>query len=112
MPGTLATSALLEVMQPPAGWFLIDTQLQVLLDGRPLYYGSFASGFAVTVEVAIGPHVLETTIDPGGIGRRRRYDLVVTAPVESAQGGERQRLVAKLDYSRFWGNFSKKLDLR
>ena len=105
------TTAFLQVVQPRTGFFLFDVQLHVTLDGQPFYFGSFTSGFDVTVEVATGRHVLQTIIDPGGIGRQRLYEITIPAPESALYRGERPRVVAKLDYSRFWGNFSKKLDI-
>ena len=84
------------------GFLLSDVRLIVLLNGTPVYDGGFASGFEVTVLVPPGRHSLETHIDLGMVGRKRQCALVLPPA-----GG----WVASLSYSRFWGNFSKKLDV-
>lgn len=85
------------------GFFLTDVRLVVSLDGAPVHDGSFASGFEVTVQVPPGEHTLETHIDLGVFGRKRRSVLTLSP----AAGW-----VASLSYSRLWGNFSKKVELR
>ena len=85
------------------GFFIGDVRLTIRLDGAVVYDGSFLSGVDVAFEIAPGPHRLETRIDLGGIGRSRAYDLVLHAP---------GHWVATLEYSRFWGNFSRSLALR
>ncbi len=102
--------ALLRVVFEKPGWFLVDSVVVVTLDDRTLYEGSFRAGFEATAEIAAGPHRLTTALQVGAFQRKRAYEFVL-----DGDGGYRDgtgRWVARLDYSRFWGNFVKKLDLR
>jgi hypothetical protein len=103
------SEALLRVVFEKPGWFLNDPRVVVRLDESTLHDGSFTSGFERTVEVAPGPHRLTTAIHVGGFQRKRAYELVLGG--EGAYREGTGRWVARLDYSRFWGNFTKKLDL-
>ncbi len=88
--------------------FIADTRLEVLLDQSVVHDGSFASGFRASLSVPPGPHVIETRIHVGVVSRRRRYEfeLPVVGLRDSASSWN-----ALLDYSRLWGNFTKRLAL-
>lgn len=86
--------------------FVADTRLEVMLDERVVYDGSFASGFRASASVAPGPRVLETRIHVGVVSRRRRYEF--TLPVVGLRDSAAAWNV-RLEYSRLWGNFSRKL---
>jgi hypothetical protein len=103
------SEALLRVVFEKPGWFLNDPRVVVTLDDSTLHDGSFVSGFERTVEIAAGPHRLTTAIHVGGFQRKREYEIVIGGAGEYREGAG--RWVARLDYSRFWGNFVKKLDL-
>ena len=77
------------------GFFIADARVVLLLDGVPFYDGGFLAGIDAVAPAAPGLHRLESIIDIGIVQRRRAWD--VAAPC----------LVA-LEYSRLWGNFSKK----
>ncbi len=85
------------------GYSSIASTMVVKVDGTPVFHGSFGGGCLAQVEVAPGPHTIETAIELGAsFERRRRYAIVTSdAPVE-----------AKLTYSRLWGNFMRDLELR
>jgi hypothetical protein len=84
---------------PKPGFFLNDVRVKMLLDGAPVYDGSFTSGFDVTFPAAAGNHRLESVIELGIAQRRRQWDVVVPAAGCDVQ----------VEYSRFWGNFTKSL---
>lgn len=79
------------------------------LDDRVLHDGSFLSGFEATLELEPGPHRLTTRIEVGPFSRSRSYDFVLEADAGYREGP--RRYLARLVYSRFWGNFTKKLDV-
>jgi hypothetical protein len=89
----------LRIHFPKPGFFIADVRLQILLDGQPVYDGSFKSGADVTVAVAPGSHQIESRIELSPIVRTRRWDLAV----------DQAPATATLEYSRFWGNFKKRL---
>jgi len=86
-----------------AGYGAIASTMVVKVDGSPVFAGSFARGCLVQVDVAPGPHTIETAIEIGAsFARSRRYKIETSnAPAE-----------AKLTYSRLWGNFMRTLELR
>lgn len=90
----------LRVVFPKPGFFLMDTRLRVLLDGAPIYDGSFKAGVAVDVEVQPGTHTLEARIAISPLERTRSYSVAIAAD---------EQLIAELSYSRLWGNFTKSL---
>jgi hypothetical protein len=72
------------------------------VDGRPVWRGPFEHGVDVSVPVLPGKHRLEVKIDVEGMfSRTRGYDVEVSGAMR-----------LDLTYSRFWGNFSKKVGLR
>ena len=93
--------ASLRVVFPRPSFFLVDVRVTLTLDGQPVHDGTFMAGFAVALDVAPGRHVLASVIDLGLARRTREWVLEVPA-----SGGD-----ATISYSRFWGNFSKKLPL-
>ena len=103
------SSTTLRVVFERPGWFTNDPRVTVMLDERALHEGSFLSGFDTTVEIACGAHVLSTAIHLGALRRTREYAFVLAD--ESGYRDRPARHVARLAYSRFWGNFARKLDL-
>jgi len=93
----------LRVMFPKPSLFLVDARLTVLLDGGLIYDGSFKAGVDVAGEAAPGVHMLLTRIDADIAIRSREYRLELDGAVPA--------YVATLNYSRFWGNFTKRLAL-
>jgi hypothetical protein len=77
------------------GFFITDARIVLLVDGQAIHDGSFLAGIDLRVPVAPGPHRLESVIDIGLARRRRAWDVIAPCEVE-------------IEYSRFWGNFSKK----
>ncbi len=106
--GPMGTVSLCVVFDAP-GWFAVDASLALALDGSLIYEGSLGRGFDVSGPVAAGPHVLETAISLGLVARRRRYDFAIEAA--GAYRGPAAAYVARLAYSRVWGNFTKRLEL-
>jgi len=90
----------LRVVFEQPGFFLGDSGLVVTLDGKLLHDGGFKQGFDVSTSVEAGSHELVTVIRLGPVERTRRYALHVEKPV-----------IARLRYSRLWGNFTSKLEL-
>lgn len=103
------SEAVLRVVFEKPGWFANDPRVVVTLDDRTLHDGSFVSGFETTVELDAGPHRLSTAIHVGAFRRSRVYDVVLGDERGYREG--RTHWVARLSYSRFWGNFARKLDL-
>ncbi|NUP05872.1 MAG: hypothetical protein HOW73_07430 [Polyangiaceae bacterium] len=99
----------LRIIFPKPGFFITDVPLFITLDGRPLYEGGFTSGFDTTVAVYQGPHELTTRIELGAFRRTRQYNFVIDGG--AAYRSAPQSYVARLSYSRFWGNFARKLEL-
>ncbi len=97
----IETTTLTVMFRPPGG-FLTDTRLVVSLDGAAIYDGSFTSGFERQGPITPGVHRLETLIDAGIVQRRKHYTFEITPA---------RAWLATLDYSRFWGNFARKLEL-
>lgn len=80
-------------------FFLADVQLVLLLDGATIYAGSFIAGVDMTSPAAPGQHRLESRLELPFMTRRRSWDIAV-----SPSGCE-----VVLEYSRFWGNFTKRV---
>lgn len=91
--------AALRISFPRPGFFLTDVRVTLTLDGRVVHDGGFMSGFELTLDVPPGAHSLASVIDLGLARRTREWAF------EVPQGG----CAATISYSRFWGNFSKKL---
>lgn len=83
---------------PPPGYFAVDHRLTVLLDGAPLYDGSFLEGFAVDRDLAPGAHTLVAKL---GV---RTKKATIEVPDPSPQ---QRALDVELVYSRMWGTFSR-----
>lgn len=79
-------------------FFLPGSGLTVSLNSQLVFQGDFTDGFEVTLEVAPGTHAINTRIDLG-ITRTRSAQV----PVEAGR-----HTLINLEYSRFWGNFTKK----
>ena len=92
----------LHVVWPSPTLMLPMGSVLIWVDGLPAWRAPFERGVDLTVPVAPGRHRVDVRIDVEGLfARNRSYDVEVTGP---------SRL--ELDYSRFWGNFSKKITLR
>lgn len=83
------------------GFFLADTTVELWIDERLGYRGSFRDGFEVWATLEPGPHPMRATIALGPITREQRWTLDVPATGEL--------LAVTLRYSRLWGNFKSKL---
>ncbi len=79
-------------------FMLPGSVLAVSLDAQQVFCGDFTLGFDTTLEVAPGAHQLTTQIQLG-IVRKRAVQVSVEAG---------RHTVIILQYSRFWGNFTKK----
>ena len=90
----------LRVLFPQPGFFITDVRLQLSVNGQVVYDGSFKAGADVTVPVAPGRHTIASRIElTPAIARTREWPIDVgDAPA-----------TATLEYSRFWGNFKKRL---
>jgi hypothetical protein len=90
----------LRIVFAAPGFFLEDTRMTVLLDGLPIYQGSFTSGMDVCGAVQPGMHRIQTVIGlPAGLSRARSYEI----SVPPGPG-----ITVLLSYSRFWGNFTRR----
>jgi hypothetical protein len=89
----------LRVLFRKPGFFITDVRFVIMLDGHVVYDGGFLEGVDLYLPVATGPHVVSTRIDLGMIARSREY------PIHVPPG---QAFSLELEYSRFWGNFTKK----
>ena len=92
----------LRILFDKPGFFVADCRLVVMLDAAPVYDGSFMSGVDVQGQIATGRHLLETQIVMGPIVRRKSYSFDIV---------DGRAYVARLRYSRFWGNFKGSLEL-
>lgn len=92
----------LRILFPEPGFFLSDARLVIGLNGESLHDGSFKNGFETEVQLSAGTHQLSTRIQMGPLSRQRTYTLEI---------GDSARYTATLRYSRFWGNFTRKLRL-
>jgi hypothetical protein len=94
---------------PPPGFFLNDPRLTVALDGRTVYDGSFKSGFDVEAEVQPGALTLETAVAMGpGMARKQRIPIDLTP---EAGYRDTPAVAVRLEYSRFFGNFKKRVSI-
>lgn len=98
----------LRVLFDPPGFFVNDPRLVLRVDDRTIYDGSFKSGLDVSVEVPATDHVLETAIAVGPVQRKQKIPLRVGPDAGFRDVSE---VHAKISYSRFWGNFSKRAQL-
>ncbi len=89
---------MLRIVFPKPGFFLTDVRLTITLDGLVVYDGGFLAGVDVAGEVAPGFHAITTRIEAGLFARERVYTVEVPAG---------RPVTVTLDYSRFWGNFTK-----
>ncbi len=89
---------MLRIVFPKPGFFLTDVRLTITLDGGVVYDGGFLGGVDVAGQVAPGVHTITTRLDLGIVARERIY----TVEVPSGRA-----VIVTLDYSRFWGNFTK-----
>ena len=87
---------------------MADARLEVTLDGQVIHDGSFVAGFSKSFSIAPGSHTIETAIQVGFVKRRRRYEFDIAL---GTLRGPMAEYVARLAYSRFWGNFASKLVL-
>ena len=96
------SATLVRIVLRKPGWFMMDTTVKILWDGDVVYEGGFREGFEHELEAAHGPHRLEAAIRLGGLGSRTKsWDVDVHG----------SRITATLRYSRFWGNFKRKLQI-
>lgn len=79
-------------------FFLPGSGLQVSLNTQLVFEGDFTDGFEQTLDFAPGTHQINTRIDLGIVRTRS-----VVVPIEAGR-----HTVIVLEYSRFWGNFTKK----
>ena len=92
----------LHIVWPPPTLMVPMGNTLIWVDGRPAWHAPFERGVDVTFPVLPGRHRVDVRIDVEGLfARNRSYDIEVPGP---------SRL--ELDYSRFWGSFSKKVTLR
>jgi hypothetical protein len=74
----------------------------IWLDGYPVWRAPFERGVDHTVPVPPGHHRVDVRIDVEGLfARNRSYAIEVAGPTR-----------LDLRYSRFWGNFAKKVTPR
>lgn len=99
----------LRIRMDDPGWFLNSPRLVVRCDGAVVYDGSFRGGFVASIDVAPGPHTIETAIELGGLARTKRY--AIDMPSEDYREPT-SGLEARLEYSRLWGNFGRTISLR
>ncbi|MEZ4369673.1 MAG: hypothetical protein R3B07_02580 [Polyangiaceae bacterium] len=78
--------------------YLAGSKLTVSLNTQLVFQGDFTDGFEETLEVAPGTHQVNTRVEIG---------IVRTRSVPVAVEAGRHTLIS-LEYSRFWGNFTKK----
>lgn len=93
----------------PATWHLIDTNVDVFLDGQYIGRGSFNRGIELQTTTTPGSHTLELGADVLNVGvtiisafSTSAFRKTWKLPLAMAGLGER---VATLRYSRAWGNF-------
>ncbi|MCA9626654.1 MAG: hypothetical protein KC766_03260 [Myxococcales bacterium] len=79
-------------------FMLPGSNLVVTLDGQQVFCGDFTTGFETTLDVPPGAHLVTTQIQLG-IVRNRTVEVTLEAG---------RHTVIILQYSRFWGNFTKK----
>ncbi len=94
-----ALAPVLRITFPKPGFFLVDVRVTIALDGAPVYDGSFLGGVDLSGAVAPGMHTVTVRIHLEPFVRERVY------AVEVPPG---RGVTCELEYSRFWGNFTKK----
>jgi hypothetical protein len=85
----------LRIVFPKPGFFLVDMDVTLAVNGAPVFRSSFMSGFDWWAPMPPGFHTLQTCI--GGM-RNRTFTLGVRPATTT---------VAVLEYSRMWGNFKE-----
>jgi hypothetical protein len=80
-------------------FFVVDVEVNLLLDGQPFGKGSVKTGINVTGHVPSGKHALEVRHGP------RSMSYIVELPADS-------RYRAYLSYDRMWGNFAKEIEIQ
>ena len=92
----------LHVVWPKPTLMIPMGSVLVWVDGQPAWRGPFEQGVDVTVPMPPGRHRVDVRIDVEGLfARNRSYEVEVAGPTRF-----------DLHYSRFWGNFSKKVTPR
>ncbi|MEM9189817.1 MAG: hypothetical protein AAGF12_11615 [Myxococcota bacterium] len=103
----------LSVHFDPPGFFLNDPRLVVKVEGQVVHDGSFRRGFTASAPLASDRTVIETSLEVGTLRRRRRIEVDLAALRPDGYRESTEVLYeARLEYSRFWGNFKKRVDLR
>lgn len=81
----------------PPGFFIVDTTVELQVNGAPVWSGSFMQGFDWWAPLAPGIYVLRASLQaPLGISRGKNYTVEVRPAAVT---------IVSLEYSRFWGNF-------
>jgi len=93
----------------PVTWHLTDTALDIFVDGQYVGRGSVNEGVDLNTATTPGSHVLEIGADVMAVGgtplssfSTRQFRKTWRLPIGVAGPGER---MARLKYSRAWGNF-------
>ena len=93
----------------PVTWHLIDTDLDIFLGGQYVGRGCFNKGVDLNTATTPGSHILEIGADVMAVGgtiisafSTRQFRKTWRLPIGVAGPGEG---VARLKYSRAWGNF-------
>lgn len=94
------------------GFFLNDPRLVVRFDEQVVHDGSFKGGVRAPVEVEPGQHMIETAIYVGSLPRTKRIPVWLDADLGSGEYREAAGVEVVLSYSRLWGNFASKAQLR
>lgn len=99
----------LQVRFDDPGFFVNDPRITVRVDGQLIHDGSFRGGFVASAPIETTQPIIETTIEIGPLSRSKRIAVQLEVP-----RGEQGEVVweARLKYSRFWGNFSSRVDIR
>src|SRR5262249_33330399 len=92
------TGTSLRIVYRPDG-AILDSTVEVFLDGRLVGKGRVLGGFDVSVPATVGVHQLELKL----LFRQRSYSLQLPR-----QGAYEVRLY----YDRLWNNFSDRIDVR
>lgn len=88
----------LRIVFPRPGFFLTDVRTIITIDGGVVYDGSFVGGIDIAGATSPGAHTVTTRLELGIAARTRSY----TVDVPAGRG-----VTLELEYSRFWGNFTK-----
>jgi hypothetical protein len=81
------------------GFFVNDPTVELWIDERLGYRGSFRDGFEVWADLPAGIHTLRSAIAIGPLVRTKHWRLDVPA------GTDAEVFAVELSYSRLWGNF-------